>query len=86
MIINRVIENLLLCIIDGYHQTNSDTLFGIQYFLDIDNLIDSSTHYFAWPGGWRESAMIGPQWTNTHQRTIHWMFVNTQLLWMNLTT
>lgn len=30
MIINQVIENLLLCIIDGYHQTNSDTLNGIQ--------------------------------------------------------
>jgi hypothetical protein len=30
MIINQVIENLLLCIIDGYYQTNFDTLIGIQ--------------------------------------------------------
>ncbi len=40
MIISQVIETLLLCIIDGHYQTSFDTLIGIQYFLDIDNLID----------------------------------------------
>jgi len=46
--------------------------FGIVYALDIGLCIPSFPFW------------IGPQWTSTHQCTIHWMPVTTRF-WMNLT-